>query len=264
MVQATLRFITPTGEKPFSVPSIAGGRLERNSAPVEEHVVDIRDARREATPGSIAEHGFELIAFETRVSDFLNDRELDDVLAGEVTRALESMTQAREVVVFDFTRRTDDMRLRNELGLREASTIAHNDYTPESARQRVRDFFPKDADERLSNRFAILNLWKTFRDPVESTPLALSDGRTVAKQDLVRTERRADDRIGEIYQLRFNPDSRWYFYPAMTDREALVFKTYDSSPEGAPFAPHCAFRNPLASRDAPPRCSIEARCFVFY
>jgi hypothetical protein len=45
--------------------------------------------------------------------------------------------------------------------------------------------------------------------------------------------------------------------------EALLIKCYDSVDDGrARFTPHCAFLDPSAPADAPPRQSIEVRALV--
>jgi hypothetical protein len=95
--------------------------------------------------------------------------------------------------------------------------------------------------------------------------LALCDASSVAPDDLVAVERRAKDRIGEIQQAVYNPAHRWYYYPLMTMDEALLIKTYDSATDGrARFTLHTSFDDPSSAPDAPPRESLETRCFVFF
>jgi hypothetical protein len=71
--------------------------------------------------------------------------------------------------------------------------------------------------------------------------------------------------VGETYQLTYNPDHRWFYFPEMTRDEALVFKVYDSAKDGrARFTPHTSFSDPTSAADAPPRQSIEVRTFAFF
>lgn len=87
----------------------------------------------------------------------------------------------------------------------------------------------------------------------------------LAPRDLVVTERRARNRVGEIYQIAFNPDHRWFYFPQMQRNEALLFKCYDSAHDGrACFAPHTAFDDPTSPPGAAGRESIESRNFVFF
>jgi hypothetical protein len=51
----------------------------------------------------------------------------------------------------------------------------------------------------------------------------------------------------------------------MAPDEALLIKTYDSATDGrARFTIHTSFEDPSSATDAPPRESIETRCFVFF
>ena len=54
------------------------------------------------------------------------------------------------------------------------------------------------ADARLERRFAIVNVWRSIAGPVLNSPLALCDASTIAPADLVASEWRAEDRIGEL------------------------------------------------------------------
>jgi hypothetical protein len=118
---------------------------------------------------------------------------------------------------------------------------------------------------RPSRRFAIVNVWRSIGGRVLSAPLALCDAASVAPGDLVPVERRARDRIGEIQQAAYNPAHRWYYFPEMAPDEALLIKTYDSASDGrARFTIHTSFEDPAAPADAPPRESLETRCFVFF
>jgi len=141
----------------------------------------------------------------------------------------------------------------------------HNDYTDWSGGQRVRDFFPDRAADLLSRRLAIIQVWRPINRPVARDPLAIADARSIAAKDLIPTERRFPDRVGEIYQFTYSPAHRWFWFPDMHRDEAIVFKVYDSMTDGrARWGAHAAFENPLAPPDAPPRESIEIRAFAFY
>ena len=47
-------------------------------------------------------------------------------------------------------------------------------------------------------------------------------------KDLIAAERRYPDRVGETYQIAYNPEHEWYYFPMMLRDEAIVFKVYDS------------------------------------
>src|SRR5439155_11286218 len=101
--------------------------------------------------------------------------------------------------LFDHTLRTADDALREARKIREVVRRAHNDYTEWSGPQRVRDLLPQEADDLLSRRFAIIQVWRPIRHPVETFPLAICDARSVADDDLVVSERRYPNRVGQTY-----------------------------------------------------------------
>ena len=129
----------------------------------------------------------------------------------------------------------------------------------------MRDLLGGDADALLQKRFSVINVWRPIRGPVQDTPLAVSDARSIDDQDLVATDLVYPDRTGEIYYVKFNPAHKWFYAPAMRDDEIMLIKCYDSAEDGrARFVPHSAFVDPTTPAGAPPRESIELRTLVFY
>ena len=116
----------------------------------------------------------------------------------------------------------------------------------------------------LRGRFAIVNLWRPIGRPVEKSPLALCDARTIAAEDIVTADLVYRDRTGETYALRHNPAQRWYYFPNIAPSEAILIKSYESDPRAARFSPHSAFDDPSSRPDAPERESIETRSLVIY
>ena len=172
---------------------------------------------------------------------------------------------AARVEVFDHTLRTADDELRETQKIRDVVRRVHNDYTEWSGPQRVRTFLPEEADALLRRRFAVIQVWRPIRRPVESWPLAIADAQTISPENLVVTERRYPDRIGQTYAITYNPGHRWYWFPHVRPDEALVFKTFESMKEGcARWTAHTAFEDPTTPPDARPRESIEIRMLAFF
>ena len=172
---------------------------------------------------------------------------------------------AKRVVVFDHTLRTADDELREAKKIREVVRRVHNDYTEWSAPQRVRDILPDEADELLKRRFAIIQVWRPIRYPVETYPLAMADARTLSPDDMIISERRAPGRIGQTYAIKYNPAHKWYWFPRMRREEAYVFKVFDSAKDGrARWTAHTAFEDPTTPPHARPRESIEIRTLAFF
>ena len=266
-VTATLRYLVPSGERPVYVASRGGADATLDiAADFEERAVSIHDARQLEPPASLDREGFALLRHATRVGDFYDlepDRSLYESELSELVLAATGGASAR---VFDHTLRSDSRSVRGRRASREPASVIHNDYTDASARRRLLDILPPDeARERLARRFAIVNVWRSIRGAVWNSPLALCDASTLARGDLVAAERRAQDRIGELELVGWNPAHRWYYFPQMDERECLLIKTFDSARDGrANRSIHTAFDNPLAPQDAPPRESIESRLFVFF
>jgi hypothetical protein len=111
----------------------------------------------------------------------------------------------------------------------------------------------------------VINVWRPIRGSVEEAPLAVCDAQSIAPNDLVPTDLIYPDRVGEVYSLTYNPEHRWFYYPAMAPGEVLLIKTYDSLEDGrARFTAHTAFDDPTTASDAAPRESIEVRALIFY
>ena len=172
---------------------------------------------------------------------------------------------AKRVVVFDHTLRTADDELREAKKIREVVRRAHNDYTEWSGPQRVRDILPDEAEDLLTRRFAIIQVWRPIRHPVETFPLAICDARSVAFEDFIISERLYPGRKGQTYACAYNPKHHWYWFPRMRREEALVFKVYDSQKEGvARWTAHTAFEDPdHAAQRAPAREHRDPDAGVF-
>jgi hypothetical protein len=263
-VRASLNYIIDTGTKPVAESYGPGiGLRRRNTSTFDPHVVPIRDGRRENF--SLERSAFVLVDHPTAMKDFYDADELRSVYYPEMERLIAAHSGAAHVHVFDHTLRTSDESAREARQLREPVLAVHNDYTEWSGPQRVRDFFSDKAEALLVNRFAIIQVWRAINKPVERDPLAIADARSIEESDFIAAERRFPNRVGEIYQFRYNPAHRWYFFPHMRRDEALVFKVYDSAKDGrARWSAHSAFVDPATPADAPMRESIEIRAFAFF
>lgn len=266
-IHTELGYLVPSPEKPIYVASEGGAEAQLDiSAQFTAHAVTIHDARERSPAPTLDREGFTLTNHKSSVDNFYDDVQVSNVYEREAADLVQQITGASHVVVFDNTRRSDASHIRGARNTREPSAVIHNDYTDPSARQRVRDVLTiPDAETRLKQRFAIINVWRSIAGPVVTTPLALCDASSIDDGDLVAAERRAKDRIGELQLVTYNPDHRWYWYSAMTRTEALLIKTFDSSLDGrARWSIHTAFINPDAPAQAAPRESIETRTLAFF
>lgn len=265
-VEAQLTYTVDTGVKPVTGTTGPDGALRHRSGEFQQHLMTIHDARGVRDSLSLEREGFVFVDHQTRVENFYDPHELKTVYYPEIEGLIKEQTGARRVLIFDHTLRTGDETAQAEKNLREPVKVVHNDYTEWSGPQRVRDLLPEDeAEALLKHRVAVVQVWRPIRGPVMSSPLAICDARSVQPGDLIPAERHHKDRVGEIYQLAFNPEHRWSWFPQMQRNEALVFKCFDSEKDGrARFTAHASFDDPATPADAPQRESIEVRTLAFW
>jgi hypothetical protein len=264
-VEATLNYIVDDGTKIFTETAAPGGSDVRTGGRPDPRRVVIRNGRRHARDFTLERNGFHFIRHDTAIGDFLNEAEVRHMYYAEMEALVKAESGASRVVVFDHTLRTADDALREAHKIREVVLRVHNDYTEWSGPQRVRDLLPDEADDLLRRRFAIIQVWRPIRHPVETFPLAICDARSLSPENLVVSERRYPNRIGQTYAITYNPDHAWYWFPRMRRDEALVFKVYDSLADGrARWTAHTAFLDPTSPPNAQPRESIEIRTLAFF
>jgi hypothetical protein len=264
-VQADLVYAVDTGETLVNQTMPAGDMSRVVTGTYEMHPRDIRNGRPMRDEFSLDRNGFVFVDHPTAMTDFFDKEQLTSTYYAEACKLVAEMSGASRVEVFDHTIRSSDEDTRKEKLVREPVKSAHNDYTEVSGPRRVREIFLDEADDLLSRRFAIIQVWRAIRKPIEIDPLTICDARTFQTEDLLTAERRYPDRVGETYRLAFSPGQEWYYFPHMTRDEALVFKVFDSDTSlDARFTPHTSFTDPTSPADGPPRESIEIRTFAFF
>ena len=265
-IEATLSYFIDTEAMPVTLVGAPGGSDQRvGGGKSDPHRVVVRNGRLEADRFALERNGFRFVRHHTEVVDFFDEAEVRRVYYPEMEALVKAESGAARVAVFDHTLRTADDELRETQKIRDVVRRVHNDYTEWSGPQRVRTFLPNEAEDLLGRRFAVIQVWRPIRRPVESWPLAIADAQTISPENLVVTERRYPDRIGQTYAIAYNPAHRWYWFPRMRPDEALVFKTYESLKEGcARWTAHTAFEDPTTPPGAPPRESIEIRTLAFF
>ena len=265
MVEATLNYLAAMPERPFFLAYAAPEGVPTRNTKGDRRTVAIRDARDLAEMPSLDREGFALVRHDAAPRDPWDPRAVREQYYPEMEALVARHTGAARVVAFDHNVRSRTRAERREVGAQMPVRYAHNDYTEGSGPQRVRDLFPGEEAERLlAHRFAVINVWKPIGGPVEESPLAVCDARTIAMDDLVATDLRYTDRLGEIYSLRFSPVHRWFYWSRMRPDEAILLKCYDSDAARARFTAHSAFEDPTSAPDARARESIEVRTLAFF
>lgn len=236
--------------------------------PLQPQALAIANARRLAGP-SLAREGFELVRWPTALKDFRDDDELRAVYVPEMKRLVQAMTGAHEVVMIPHVGRriADDVArassdVQNAL---EAAQFVHLDYSAESVWAFLaRAIGETGVDPARYSRIVTYNLWRALSPPPQDTPLALCDMRSTSLADLVtaKAEFAGRDTTFDISLVRHRPSHRWYYYPALTADEVIVFKCWTLKPSPEPAVFHSSFRMP--GEDTIPRVSIEARAFALW
>jgi hypothetical protein len=230
---------------------------------LEARATQVRNGRPHSSSIRLDKHGFALRELPSQVTDFHDQAAVLKTYYAEVEQFIKDETGAAKVVAFDYNTRSASKEGRQKTGAFPPALFAHADYTTKSAAQRVRDLLPEpEASERLARRHVFLNVWRPIRGPIENDALAVCDAQSIAPGDLALTDLIYPDRMGEIYNITFNPNHRWYYFRHMRDNEALIITNFDS--HSATVVPHTSFTDPNATPDAAPRESVEVRVIAFF
>lgn len=259
---------------------------------------------------TVEANGFELVTrpLINPALDFFDHQQVVNQYYGQCAELVSEITGAH-AFAFDHNVRSasgkqSQRRIEGGQQVQGPAHVVHGDYTLYSGPQRLRDLAkPPSGNDTLRSvlsegqslisqemvdraltddgRYSIINVWRNIaKEPVATHPLALCDGQSVEPEDLVVFEIHYQDRIGENYFAKHSPRHQWYYYPEVTDEEAILIKQWDSGgamarSDGAradssdthtpcTFSFHSAFEDPSTPLDAPQRWSIETRCIVVY
>jgi hypothetical protein len=266
-VRGDIGFLRPTKNRPYSYNYEPDGLEPPATATFAAHRVVIRNARNEARPLSLDEHGAALIEHRSSVRNFDDDEQITEVYYPEVAAAIKAATGADRVVVFDHNVRRGQALTLKTGHYRQGRPVlhAHTDFTETSAVRRLRDHLRIDAVDLEGQRVMQVNLWRPIRAPLRDFPLAICDASSLGPQQLTVVDLIYPDRRGEIHYLTYDSGQRWYYAPDMQVNEAWLIKNYDSATNGtARFAAHSAFDEPSRGVHVDPRESIEVRAFALF
>jgi hypothetical protein len=264
-VKGVLNYISPIADKPHTYNYEPPPGVPRQNFQDAAHTVTIADLRGHEDAFTLDRQGFAAVSHRSRETRFEDEAAIRDQYYAESEALLADLLGAHRVLTFDHTiRRRLPGQTEHREGLRQPVARVHVDQTDLSGEARVWRHLPDEAETLLAGRVRIVNLWRPIRGPVFDHPLAMADGSTLAKSDLIATDLLYPDRKGETYSVAFNPAHRWYYWSGMQPDEVLLLKCYDSALDGRTrLSPHTAFVDPRVDEDVPPRQSIELRALVF-
>ncbi len=265
-IKAEITFIKKQKSKPYYHSSAITGMVPKLFFKVEKKKVNIFNAR-DLKENVFEKDGFEICKFKSK----FNHKNINKNLISyekEIKRFLKKKFSYIDAFIFDFTRRSNSKDgAKNIDGRRQPAERAHVDYTEKSGRKRANDIMGKDYyKDTLTSKLRIiqLNLWRPLCDVVLSSPLAFTIPNSVDKDDLIATDQKFPDRVGEIYHLAYNKKQKWLWVPKMKSNEALLLKGWDSvnSSYIPRNTPHTSFNLKNQNSKKYPRDSIEARIFL--
>lgn len=265
-VEARLVFAERGQAKPYAYVGEPPAGVARARGEYQSRSVRIENARPFAGGLRLDREGFEIVRHPTAVRDFWDEAQTLALGHPEAAELVRAVTGAARVVVFDHTlrRRLQGVEDRSPDAPRQPASRVHVDQTVLSGPQRVRDVMGDQAEDLVTRRAAIINVWRPIARVARDWPLALADARTVDEGDLIASDLIFPHRTGEIYVVAHSPRQRWLYVPDLRPDEAVLIKCWDSDPSVARFTPHTGFEDPTTPPGAPPRESIEFRTIAFF
>lgn len=259
-VMARLGYVAPMIAEPVS----AVIEPEKNSNLIWDwREVPIHDGRTIAGGAKLETHGFTVLKHRTQVPAFDETQDWKPRYRREMEDFIQQMSGAAEVVLpANGGPRLGSTRLSGGSG---TVSFCHNDYTAASVGRHIAALDPDRAEERISKRFAIYNVWRLVSPPPQSKPLAVCDPTTIAIADAVPGQTHySGDTFHQNMLLRYNPAHRWYYYPDLQIDEVLIWAGFDSDPSYPSIVPHGAFDNPHHTGPDACRVNVDVRVFCFF
>ena len=264
-VETTLNFFDPPadGAVPHDYVEPTTDGSPQTNYTVSAKPVRIDDIRGSESSFTLDQHAFAAVPAPPGLAEayFTDDDAIRRTYYPEVERLLLSRLGGHpaRVVIFDHT-----VRRAVPDAARAPVQRVHVDQTPASAARRVRQHVRADEAERilaLGARVRLVNVWRPLNGAVASWPLALADSASLPADKVAAIERRYPTFTGETAGIRYDENTKWYYWSGMTNEERLLLQCYDS--QSGARVPHTAFEDPRAGEGAKPRESIEVRALVF-
>ncbi|KAL4730258.1 hypothetical protein ACLX1H_002291 [Fusarium chlamydosporum] len=263
-VTAVLNFFTPPADKslPFNYVEDPPEGFPKTNFTGDPQSTTIHDIRGRESEYSLDRDAFQIIQDVPPSSelDFIDDDSIKANYYPEIEQLLlNNVAGSNRVFIFDHT-----IRRQKPDAHRLPVTRVHIDQTAEAVAQRIRRYFPDEADELLKRRYRLINVWRPLnKKPLESFPLAVASSASVEDDDVVPVQHLyADGYRGWTAAIRHNPEQKWYYLSGMKGSERLLLECFDSESlkPGSKIkgrVPHTAFEDPRTRPEAEGRESIE-------
>ena len=263
-VKATVKYLAHQEKRPVFYIGVPKSEQKHEPPSFEKPKVVIRDAREALDRFSLEKNGFEFRVQDLPQLDFLDRATVVEKYYRLSEEIVAESTNASRVIAFDHNVRDYELA-PNDTRADSPVRFVHNDYTENSAPQRVIDLMGSEAKKLLNKRYSFINVWRPIRGPVLDFPLGFIDSNSLSSDDFIESELRYMNRVGHIYSVINNPAHRWYFLDQMKSEEILLLKCYDSETENkARYTAHASFKHPTFPENSLSRRSIETRTIAFF
>jgi len=176
--------------------------------------------------------GFQIVSFSLPAASWTVSGVRDYYLPA-VSSWLQEYFHANKVLVYAYQFRCKDNHRSDAVPWINPYMRAHADITTYSNISRLRLHLLDEAEQIMKGRYRFINVWRAISGPEQDVPLALCDFRTVSEEDLVGADVVFPHYCDEGYEVRYNPEHRWFYKRAMSVDEVVMFKLWDSSDEEA-------------------------------
>ena len=232
----------------------------------------VRNARLLEPAPTLSSHGFQLLHAPTNL-DLMDTEVVRDAFYRECRELLRQATGCEEV-------RGGGHEYRNGFGGQTGPRGARP--TPNGSGGAYAQGIHADMCAAVEDRFAriipderhfeSINIWRSTQpETIRTMPLAVCDMRSVKPSDIVFGDGQNTGNVKQYtkvvdQRLIHSPRQRWYYFPAMTPDEVLLFRQYDTRQETLNLRTvfHTAVADPTTPPHAPMRYTIEVRMQAIY
>src|SRR5271170_4920587 len=174
-VETKLNFFKSLSDEPAFVDTVT---MYRNYGE-DNQDIKIYDIRGHEQDFSLDKTGFQVCPHKSSQTEFADEEKIKSIYYKEVEELLKEVTGAHKVVIFDHRVRHHILGVPTTLDNPGPVTKVHVDQSTKAAYDRVRRHAGDEAEQLLKERFQIINVWRSIGGPVEESPLAVSDFRSI-------------------------------------------------------------------------------------
>ncbi|KAK2612059.1 hypothetical protein QQS21_001908 [Conoideocrella luteorostrata] len=261
-VQTTLNFVKQNEDGSQQAP-IYSADPESYERPTITIPATIHDVSGHELEYSLDSHGFQFYHHESKLKDFLDNERIRAEYYPETEQLLKDVTGASRVFVYGHTIRRSPKDWTAKGEPRGPIQLVHVDTSYDGAEMKARHYLPDEAARLLKSRYQIISVWRPIRTILKD-PLALADANSTLESDLFPVKFIASDQGGEAWNVKPNPNIKWYFRYKQTPNTVTLIKLFDSKLDGrARRTPHSSFVDPATEHEGT-RESIELRTLLFH